>query len=742
MPHLLKRLELNGFKSFAQKTSIEFPTGITAIVGPNGSGKSNVIDAVRWLLGERESKNLRGAKAEDLIFAGTPKRARVGQAQASLYFENENNFFPEEFSEIVVSRQVSRDGDNKFFINKAEVRLKDLIDFFAKARLGTKGLVVISQGNSDVFIQSSPVTRREMLEEMLGLREYQLKKNTAERRLKNTQINIDKVEALMKELAPHLRSLKRQTGRWEKRSSLEQELRESENGFFGSQLRELNEKISGMDKEIATHKNELEILKKERESAENNLKKVEAGQPKERQELTEIKKKTQLLIEKKSELQKELGRLEAQLEMEQSASEEVSVPSAKLLQLVKKIRNELSNAMETSDFRELRKAISSALAEIGAILDSGSVPAAAGDAKKQQDSNLKSKLEELNKKLSELDGEISKHREEESSLEKHQEDFYGEFKKAVSMVEAAKDKIEKWESRNQERLFEKERLHLRLSELERQISQTGRRTSEFESYKVHNVESIEDFNLLERRIFKLRGDLASIGEVDEALIKEARETETRYDFLERESGDLEKARNDLKQMIGELNQKIKTEFKESLDKINKEFDTFFKLMFDGGKAQLKLVRQETKSKQQAINNKQQGKNTDELKEEIAVETANGEEEEEKEPEEGLEISFSLPRKKLSSLETLSGGERSLVGIAALFAMISVSPPPFLVLDEIDAALDARNSRRFSEMLEEFSKKTQFVIVTHNRAVMESADILYGVTLAEDGTSKILSLKLE
>ncbi|HUX35895.1 MAG TPA: AAA family ATPase, partial [Candidatus Paceibacterota bacterium] len=285
MPHhLLKRLELNGFKSFAGKTTIEFPTGITAIVGPNGSGKSNVIDGIRWLLGERESKNLRGAKAEDLIFAGTPKRPRVGQAQASLYFENSGNFFPSEFSEIVVTRQVSRDGDNKYFINKAEVRLKDLIDFFAKARLGTKGLVVISQGNSDVFIQATPAIRREMLEEMLGLREYQLKKNAAERRLKNTQINIEKVDALMKELAPHLRSLKRQTGRWEKRSTLEQELRESENMFFGSQLRELSGKISEMDKEIASHKNELEVLQKEKESAEGNLKKVEAGQPKERQE--------------------------------------------------------------------------------------------------------------------------------------------------------------------------------------------------------------------------------------------------------------------------------------------------------------------------------------------------------------------------------------------------------------------------------------------------------------------------
>ncbi len=728
MPHPLKRLELNGFKSFAQKTTIEFTTGITAIVGPNGSGKSNVIDAVRWLLGERESKNLRGAKAEDLIFAGTPKRPRVGQAQASLFFENSGNFFPSEFSEVVVTRQVSRDGDNKFFINKAEVRLKDLIDFFAKARLGTKGLVVISQGNSDVFIQAPPVVKREMLEEMLGLREYRLKKNSAERRLKNTQINIDKAGALMKELAPHLRSLKRQTGRWEKRSTLEQELREGENTFFGSQLRELNGKISEADKEIASHKSELEILHKEKESAENNLKKVEAGQPKERQELTEIKKKTQLLFEKRSEIQKELGRLEVQLEMEVASSRQISAPPARLLELLKKVKTQLSGLLD-ADISELRRTITALLSEINSTLEDG-------PEKVVRNSGIKNRLTELNKHLSELDREISKHRGEENSLEKNQEDFYEVFKRAVSMVEAVKDKIERWESKNQERLFEKERLQLRLSELERQIAQVGRDTKEFEGSSRSNVQPGEDFNSLERRIFKLRGDLASIGEVDEALIKEARETEDRYDFLERESTDLDKARNDLKQLIGELNEKIKTEFKESLDKINKEFDTFFKLMFDGGKAKLVLTSQVSGVKNQAKN-----KDADEQVEgKDIVEMAN--EDEEKEKEEGLEISLSLPRKKLSSLETLSGGERSLVGIAALFAMISVSPPPFLVLDEVDAALDSRNSQRFAEMLNEFSKKTQFIIVTHNRAIMESADILYGVTLAEDGSSKILSLKLE
>src|ERR1700729_625370 len=116
MPHLLKRLELNGFKSFAGKTVLEFPDGIVAIVGPNGSGKSNIVDSIRWLLGERDAKNLRGAKVEDLIFAGTIKRPRVGMATASLHFENKNKFFPVDYEEVVVTREIRRDGQSKYFL--------------------------------------------------------------------------------------------------------------------------------------------------------------------------------------------------------------------------------------------------------------------------------------------------------------------------------------------------------------------------------------------------------------------------------------------------------------------------------------------------------------------------------------------------------------------------------------------------------------------------------------------------
>ncbi len=730
--HLLKRLELNGFKSFAQKTVFDLSGGITGIVGPNGSGKSNIIDAIRWLLGEREARNLRGGKGEDLIFAGTPKRPRLGQAQASLHFENGSGFFPVDFHEITITREVRRDGTNRYFLNKSEIRLKDLIDFLAQARLGSRGLVVITQGNSDVFIQTNPVGRREMIEEILGLREYQIKKTEAEKRLKNTQINLDKGRALIEEILPHLRSLKRQTHRWEKREALQEELTDLENQFFGGECAEIRAKMVKAGAAIGEHSGLAAGLRKEKTEAEDVLKKVEASQPKEREELKIIKEKTRGLLEQRSALQKEIGRLEVQMEMrERSAPSPAAGPGAgALLSLLKEIRVKLELALDDPD--KMESVVNEVLEKIHEALESASAVIASSEGAKQSlPPGLEKEFQKIKRDLESLEKEISSLQEKERGLEKNQEHFYHAFKEAVTAVEAAKDKLERWESEHQKLLFEKERLELHLAEWERQVRQAGRRPEEFSAGEFQPPESREE---AERRIFRLRGELASMGEVDEALVKEARETEERYEFLKKESEDLDKARADLKKLIVELNEKIKTEFGKALVKINAEFDKFFALMFGGGHAKLKIVKRETQSVEQEIN---EGES-----EEPAAPEGGEPRSEESEPEEGLDIDVKLPRKRITSLDMLSGGERSLVGIAALFAMISVSPPPFLVLDEVDAALDERNSRRFAEMLKEFSKHTQFIIVTHNRATMEAADILYGITMNDDGTSKVVSLKLE
>ena len=725
MAHFLKKLELNGFKSFANKTILEFPSGIVAIVGPNGSGKSNIVDAIRWLLGEREAKNLRGGKVEDLIFAGTQKRARVGMATASLYFENTKKFFPVDFEEVVITRQISRGGDGKYFLNKSEILLRDLVDFFAKARLGSRGLVIIGQGDSDIFIRSTPMERREMIEEILGLREYQLKKADAERRLKNSRINLDKTKALVEEIVPHLRSLKRQTGRWEKRGEFAEELRNLENNFFGSHLKDIAGQMEVVARKIAENKKQRDELEELRRVAEARQAEVEASQPEEKKELAKIKENIRTLMDRRSALQKDLGRLEAQMEMAVAPKARGGHSAEKLLDLVRKMKIELARALE-EDPRELHATIEIILEEIDATLDD------TDEAPAEISGSLRREFEKVTKDFKALDVEISGLREKEQVFEKGQEGFYQMFKAAVADVQAAKNRIGEWENRNREFILEKERLDLRRDEVLRQIEQAGRREEEFEVRPRREAEPRHsDLGEMERRMFRLRGDLASIGEVDEMLMKEARDTENRYAFLTKESNDLEVAVRDLTKLMLELSEKIKIEFEGSLEKINKEFDKFFTVMFGGGSAKLKILKPKV------------DKPDDEIGEGMA-EPAEEIEEEDVLPEDnnGIEIDVKLPRKKITSLDVLSGGERSLVGIAAVFALISVSPPPFLVLDEVDAPLDERNAKRFAEMLREFSKHTQFIVVTHNRATMESADVLYGVTLDEDGTSKIVSLKFE
>ena len=191
MSNFLTHLELQGFKSFAPKTRFDLQERVVGVVGPNGSGKSNIIDAIRWVLGEREAKQLRGDVLGNLIFAGTSKRPQASLARVTLGFNNVNKIFPVDNEEVTLTRRIDRAGTSQFFLNDEEIRLKDLIPMLAKARLGSRGLTIIGQGQSDVFVRINPEERRLMIEEILGLKEFRLKKKTAERRLEKSRVNAD-----------------------------------------------------------------------------------------------------------------------------------------------------------------------------------------------------------------------------------------------------------------------------------------------------------------------------------------------------------------------------------------------------------------------------------------------------------------------------------------------------------------------------------------------------------------------
>jgi len=720
----LKSLELNGFKSFASKTLLEFPAGLTAVVGPNGAGKSNLIDAIRWLLGEREAKNLRSAKAEDLIFNGTPKKPRMSLAQAGLHFDNNSGFFPVDFKEVSIIRRVGRDGVSQYFLNKAEVRLKDVIDFFSRSRLGTKGLSIINQGDSDLFVKASPEERRIMIEEILGLREYQIKKIEAERKLKNTSFNLEKVRAMVSEVAPRLRMLKRQTNKWLKRLDLQKELEELENNYFSYKLNEIETGQSKINPILKSLEAQIDEQEKELKILESEIKKIESQPKEEYQEIKKIKNQQSKLLLERSQIQKELGRLEAKLEFLAVSQKDDGrgFKNEDLLGLINKTRESLEKCLVQLNFENLKEIVKTLIKKIDDFLS----PDENNVLKPQELTDLEELKNNLETTFNNLEKELRKLEEQETKFTTGLEKFNKKFQEAFESVEAKRKELRNLEEEKNKVLFEKEKLNLKLQDLENQLRQIGRKLEEFQSMEVQLPYTEVELPEIEKRMLKLRAELAAIGEIDESLVREAQEVENHYDFLTSQSKDLDKAIIDLKNLIKELNEKIHFEFNSSLKLINEEFNKFFRLMFGGGNAKLKVTSLKLKV---SVNNDTITRDSNEEpnnsgNDEIST---------------GVDIDLSLPKKKISTLEMLSGGERSLVSIAALFALISISPPPFLVLDEIDAALDENNSKRFANLVKEFSKKTQFIIVTHNRAVMEAADVLYGITMGEEGTSKVLSL---
>jgi chromosome segregation protein len=737
-----KALELNGFKSFAQKTVLEFPTGITVIVGPNGSGKSNIIDAVRWLLGEKEAKNLRGLKIDDLIWNGSPKRPRMSLAQVSMRFDNSANDFPVDFQEIVIKRQVGRDGLSKYFLNQNEVRLKDVVDFFSKSRLGTKGLTIISQGSSDVFVRVSPEERRLMIEEILGLREYQLKKNEAEKKLKNTFVNLEKVKAVISEVLPRLRLLKRQTSRWAKRAELLVELKQLEENYFAFRFAEidcarkiLEPKLNVINSQIFEKEKELNVL-------EVNFKQHER-QSFEYAELRRIKDEKNALLIDRSKLQKDLGRLEAQLEFLASSKDgdvnQYKYTNQELVSFLREVVSVLETMLEESDLEHLKDLVSRLLNKVNTFLHR--------DNQKQNSStqelnqfvqlrdNLLDSLQQLDKRVAVLEAK-------ELTITTNLENFNKQLEKSLELIDDKRIVLGKLKDQRNQYLFELEKLRLKEQDLENQLLQSDRKRRDIPVTENLNY-SQEEFLALEKRIARLKTELASIGEIDESLLKEAQDVEAHYNFLTNQCRDLEKASLDLQELIKNLHFKIHSEFSTALTTINKEFNRFFRLMFGGGSAELKLRKLKNRatleSDSENENNLKNQRNIQLLKEE---DVSRQQRDADKEMFSGIEIELRMPKKRITSLEMLSGGEKSLVSIAALFALIAVSPPPFLVLDEVDAALDEANTRKFATLIKDFAQKTQFIVVTHNRATMEVADVLYGITMGDDGCSRVLSLKLE
>ena len=697
----LKSLILSGFKSFGKSTVFEFPTPVTAIVGPNGSGKSNVAEALRWVLGEQSIKSLRGKKGEDLIFNGSESSARLGRAEVKLIFDNSSKKFSLDFDDVVITRRVSRDGTNEYLLNGSSVRLRDITELLAGVGLGSAQHHIISQGEVDRILWASPLERQEMIEEALSLKSFHLKKRETERKLAETEANMKQIEAVRRELVPHLKYLTAQAEKMRAHEDLQKELSEKamlyasreEATLAASALRTSQEKAP-----LEVELREGEATIKELNAAIKSFDKSFAGlRIKEdmRRQLEELK-------EKERAMNRELGRLEGLL------AGSAGTPSAEITPavFVAELRDTLALVSELVG-KDSFEALKSGILDIRSRLER-MLKISSGERESSNDYGLEKKQKILVLELKGLEAEITKLQAKQREDESVREDLLGELRGSERDLRTHERELEAVKEKLRVLGFEEEREHARAQDLKLFIRDL--RVSGLD-VNAKPFEADGERTTLMRSIERLRIKLEEAGGIDTSVVKEYEDTKTRTEFLLRELEDLTSASKSLRGLMKELDIKLEEKFSDGIKKINEEFKVFFHTIFGGGKASLGRIKPR-------------------------VNEEGGEE------PGGVDISVDIPRKRLRSLDMLSGGERALTSIALLFAVSAVNPPPFLVLDETDAALDEANSQRYADLLKELSAKTQLVVITHNRTTMQRAGVLYGVTLGRDGISRIISLKLE
>ena len=249
----LKRLEMYGFKSFADKTVLDFKPGITTVIGPNGSGKSNISDCIRWILGEQSIKSLRGSKTEDIIFSGTQNRKSLGFAEGSIVIDNSDGKLPIEYAEVTVTRRLYRSGESGYYINKAPCRLKDILELFMDTGIGKDGYSIIGQGKIDEILSNKSEDRRHIFEEAAGIVKYRARKQESEKKLEQTKLNLLRINDIISEIESNIDSLKTQSEKAKKYLNLRDELKNVEIGLFLYNIDEYKTKIEEFQKDFQTN---------------------------------------------------------------------------------------------------------------------------------------------------------------------------------------------------------------------------------------------------------------------------------------------------------------------------------------------------------------------------------------------------------------------------------------------------------------------------------------------------------
>ena len=804
-----KKLDITGFKSFSEKTTFLIEDGLTGIVGPNGCGKSNIVESLRWCMGENSAKSMRGSGMEDVIFSGTSNRPSKNISEVALLLENQNKDGPSqynEFDEISVRRKIEKDKGSKYYINDKEVRARDVQTLFADLSTGAHSPSLISQGRIGQLVTAKPIERKSILEEAAGISGIHARRHEAETRLNAAENNLKRADELKKQQQKQLDNLKKQAEEATKYKEISKEIKKIEAGLYYLKIKEIEkdkkdilEKLGEYEDEISAvnidlnHNNTLldeentkltplrdkkmenaaslqklnldmsNLIEEEarvkslQEKLEKSIKTVESDLEREKSISLDADLNEKRISREKEELLKTENKL---LEVETSSSKELKNSKEKLDNLQNELNLLLDGIEKDIDqdkkltketFRKLKKLVKNITSSQEEYAEKFSKDKSIqSDSIKRKERiknidielenwrNLRSNSEKMTSELAErknkLHAEINenqknperiatskgqnlqnlentKKRNEEIERELiNSEKKYNSINQNIKEIQLKLSGLKENKARNEATIEgienrKKDLLYSVKNELKIENEESILSQSDLNELTPENLPTIEDQL---QKVEKVKKQRESLGSVNLRADEETKKYETEIKKMEDDRADLYSAIVKLKTSIEELNQKGRERLLEAFTKVNRKFNEVYTKLFNGGTAKIELVDSE-----------------DPL-------------------EAGLEMFVSPPGKRLQSITLLSGGEQALTALSLIFAVFLVNPSPICVLDEVDAPLDDANVTRFCGLLDELTKitNTKFIIITHHALTMSRMHRLYGVTMAEQGVSQLVSVDLQ
>ena len=835
----LNKIEIKGFKSFGDKTIINFNSGVTGIVGPNGCGKSNIVDAIRWVLGEQKTSLLRSDKMENIIFNGSKSRKKLQLAEVSISFDNTKNLIPTEYSTVTVTRKYFRSGDSEYLLNDVKCRLKDITNLFLDTGISSNNYAIIELSMVDNILNDKDNSRLHLFEEAAGISKFRKRKKETFNKIKQTELDLDRVEDLVYEIEKNLRSLKRQAKQTEKYHKYKDEykiisinvaLEVSKTTM--SSLKEQKQKLTKVENENTKVITELAKKNSKLESAKSSLipyeKKLLKLQKKLNQVLDKIRnfeeskrmksQKAKMLIEKIEDLrdrikydtesnkrsefsissiQKEISSNEKELKKvvdklkitkkdytkyeEELKDKNVKITDIKEVEdqfrqlnhnlesisnkrnqverlllldnidkksVVEKIKSidkeilELKKGFKTIE--NLFKTENKEIIRINKLFSEKSKDLSTDEIKynslKNNIESLKKEMEyknatyksnkrriaenidNLKKSEKEVvkidtdtdsnDNSLIKLYDEKSKSEKDLQKFEDEYYKLKSTINLDDSSIKELQNKKDINLNLIDELKSNIYDNEIELNSVEQRLSIEFDLDINTCKADKDFfkdssvdSMINRRE-ELKEKIEKIGQINPLAMEAYKEIKERHEFITKEREDLLDAKDSLLKTIEEIDIVAKESFLKSFEKIKSNFKTVFRSLF-----------------------------TDDDDCDLLIN------DEENPLESSIEIMAKPKGKKPLTINQLSGGEKTLTATSLLFAIYLLKPAPFCVFDEVDAPLDDANIDKFNKIVNKFSNTSQFIIVTHNKRTMNNADIIYGITMPEQGVSKVVPVDL-